>query len=414
MNAYRICILGLGYIGLPTAGMFAVNGVPVLGVDTKREIVDEVRKGGVLIMEPGLRTVISAAVSSGNLTVSTEVAPAEVFVIAVPTPLTDGKRADLGYLYNAADMVRPHLKEGNMVIVESTIPPGTIQEGLIPILEKDGLKVDVDFDIVHCPERVIPGKILFELVENDRIIGGSSPRAAARAEKLYRIFVRGSIFLTDLVTAEMVKLIENSYRDINIAFANELSLMCRHLGVNPWEAIRLANRHPRVKILEPGPGVGGHCIAVDPWFIVEKAPEQTKMIQTARAINDSMPHVIVERIAASLPAGSVISLLGMTYKADVDDVRESPSLVIASLLKEKGFQVMAVDPYASDLPGLTVESVEKGLKDSKLMVVLVAHSEFKSLKPQQAAALMTEKRIMDVKHMLDRTLWETEGFSFLD
>lgn len=414
MNKNRICILGLGYIGLPTAGMFAVNGVPVLGVDTKKEIVDEISRGGVHIMEPGLRTVISAAVSSGNLTVSTEVAPADVFVIAVPTPLTEEKRADLSYLFDAAEMVKPHLKKGDMVIVESTIPPGTIQEGLIPLLEQGGLKVDVDFDIVHCPERVIPGKILFELVENDRIIGGSSPKAAARAEKLYRTFVRGSIFVTDLVTAEMVKLIENSYRDVNIAFANELSLMCRHLGVNPWEAIRLANRHPRVKILEPGPGVGGHCIAVDPWFIVEKAPLQSKLIQTARAINDSMPHDIVERISASLPAGAAITLLGLTYKADVDDIRESPSLVIASLLKDLGFLVKAVDPYARALPGLPVESIEEGLKGSALMVMLVAHSEFRSLQPRDVAALMAEKRVMDIKHILARDLWESEGFSFLD
>jgi UDP-N-acetyl-D-mannosaminuronic acid dehydrogenase len=414
MNKNRICILGLGYIGLPTAGMFAVNGVPVLGVDTKKEIVEEIRKGGVHIMEPGLRTVISAAVSSGNLTVSTEAAPAEVFVIAVPTPLTEEKRADLSYLFDAASMVMPHLKKGDMVIVESTIPPGTIQEGLIPLLEQGGLKVNADFDIVHCPERVIPGKILFELVENDRIIGGSSPEAAARAEKLYRTFVRGSIFLTDLVTAEMVKLIENSYRDVNIAFANELSLTCRHLGVDPWEAITLANRHPRVKILEPGPGVGGHCIAVDPWFIVEKAPQQSKLIQAARSINDSMPHVIVERISASVPAGAAITLLGLTYKADVDDIRESPSITIAALLKERGFAVRAVDPYVTGYNGISVMTLEEGLKESSLILVLVAHSGFRSLKPQQAAALMTDRRVMDIKRIFDRALWEAEGFSFLE
>lgn len=414
MNKNRICILGLGYIGLPTAGMFAVNGVPVLGIDTNKEIVDEIRKGGVHIIEPGLRTVVSAAVSSGNLTVSTEVAPADVFVIAVPTPLTEEKRADLSYLFDAAEMVMPHLKKGDMVIVESTIPPGTIQEGLIPLIEQSGLKVNADFDIVHCPERVIPGKILFELVENDRIIGGSSPDAAARAEKLYRTFVRGSIFLTDLVTAEMVKLIENSYRDVNIAFANELSLTCRHLGVNPWEAIRLANRHPRVNILEPGPGVGGHCIAVDPWFIVEKAPQQSKLIQAARSINDSMPHVTVERISASVPAGAVVTLLGLTYKADVDDIRESPSLVIASLLKERGFTVKAVDPYVTEYDGLSAETIEEGLKDSALMVVLVAHSGFRSLKPKQIAALMAEKKVMDIKRIFDRAIWEAEGFAFLD
>lgn len=414
MNKNRICILGLGYIGLPTAGMFAVNGVPVLGVDTKKEIVDEISRGGVHIMEPGLRTIVSAAVSSGNLNVSTEVAPADVFVIAVPTPLTEKKRADLSYLFDAASMVMPHLKKGDMVIVESTIPPGTIQERLIPLLEQGGLKVNADFDIVHCPERVIPGKILFELVENDRIIGGSSQEAAARAEKLYRTFVRGSIFLTDLVTAEMVKLIENSYRDVNIAFANELSLTCRHLGVDPWEAIRLANRHPRVKILEPGPGVGGHCIAVDPWFIVEKAPEQSKLIQAARAINDSMPGVIVERISASVPAGAVVTLLGLTYKADVDDIRESPSLVIASLLKDLGFLVKAVDPYVTEYEGLSAVTLEEGLKESALMVALVSHSRFRSLKPQHVKALMADRRIMDIKRIFDRALWEAEGFSFIE
>jgi len=355
----RICILGLGYIGLPTAGMFAVNGRRVLGVDINSNVVKKVKKGGVHIAEPGLRTVVSAAVESGNLEVSQEVSPSKVYIIAVPTPITKDKRADLSHLESASEMIVPHLKKGNLVIVESTVPPGATEKVVIPILEKSGLKAGEDFDVVHSPERVIPGKVLLELVENDRVIGGITHKAAQRAMEVYKTFVRGKIFLTDLMTAELVKLVENSFRDVNIAFANELFRICAELGVDVWEVRELANHHPRVNILEPGPGVGGHCIAIDPWFIVETSKE-ANLIKTARQVNDSMPYFVSNHIRKVVLQGEKVSLWGITYKPNVDDVRESPSLKIIEELKED-YKIGVFDPYVKFSEVTEVHSLEDPL-----------------------------------------------------
>jgi UDP-N-acetyl-D-mannosaminuronic acid dehydrogenase len=413
MKSQRICILGLGYIGLPTAGMFAINGIPVLGVDINKDILSRVEKGGVHIAEPGLRTVIAAAVGSGRLTVSPEVQPSDVIIIAVPTPITHDKKADLSHLVSASRMIVPHLQKGNMVVVESTIPPGTTEEVVLPILQESGLKAAEDFDLVHSPERVIPGKVLLELTENDRVIGGITPAAAERAKLLYQSFVRGKIYTTDIKTAEMVKLIENSFRDINIAFANELSIICSRLGINVWEAIEMANRHPRVNILEPGPGVGGHCIAVDPWFIVEKFPQESRLIGTARRVNDHMPEFIIDRIKSLLPTGQKVAVWGLTYKPDVDDMRESPSLDIVRLLQKEGYKTGVYDPYIKQGTETEVHSLQDSVDQASMIAVLVAHSDLKFINPKVVAPMMKQKMIIDVKNHLNRKEWEECGFVFL-
>lgn len=412
MKNHSICILGLGYIGLPTAAMFAVNDVPVLGVDVNHDVVAKVSKGGVHIAEPGLRTVVAAAVETGKLRVSNDVEPSEVFIIAVPTPITPEKGADLSYLKDAATMIKPHLKEGNMVIVESTIPPGATEEAVIPILEESGLIAGKDFDIVHSPERVIPGKVLVELVENDRVIGGITKKAAERARDLYRAFVRGNIYVTNLVSAELIKLVENSFRDVNIAFANELSRICSVLGTNVWEVREIANHHPRVNILEPGPGVGGHCIAIDPWFIVEKIPQEAKLIRAAREINDSMPHFVVDRVKSLVSPGGKIALWGVTFKADVDDTRESPSTEIINLLKKEDYTLGVYDPYIKQSEFTEMHSLEESIKNADLLVVLVGHSDLKFINPKTVAGLMKTKVILDTKKCLDQKDWQGNGFIF--
>jgi len=267
----KVCVLGLGYIGLPTAAVLATHGFSVVGVDANAVVVDTVNNGGIHIKEPGLNTIVQAAINSGNLVVRTKLERANAFIIAVPTPL-ESRRADLKYVKSATESIVPYLERNNLVILESTVPPKTTEELLVPILEQSRLKAGEDFYLAHCPERVLPGNILKEIIENDRIIGGINPESAAKAKALYSRFVSGAIYLTDATTAELVKVMENTYRDVNIALVNELSRICTKLGINVWEVIELANKHPRVNLLRPGPGVGGHCLAVDPWFVVEKAP----------------------------------------------------------------------------------------------------------------------------------------------
>ncbi|HUV16068.1 MAG TPA: nucleotide sugar dehydrogenase, partial [Pelolinea sp.] len=286
MSYQTLCVLGLGYIGLPTASTFATHGLKVVGVDTKPEIVAGLNNGEVHLFEPGLRTLVQAALRSGNLVVKYEPEAADAFIIAVPTPFKEDKKADLDFVISAAESIVPHLRKGNLVILESTSPPRTTVDIVAPILEKSGLKAGTDFQLAYSPERVLPGQILRELIENARVIGGVDAASAEAGRELYSIFVRGEIILTDATTAEMVKLMENTYRDINIAAANEFARLADRFQVDIWEAIEIANRHPRVKILSPGPGVGGHCISVDPWFLVEAAPETAQLIRTAREVND--------------------------------------------------------------------------------------------------------------------------------
>ena len=347
MTFSSLCVLGLGYIGLPTASTFATNGLKVVGVDTNPEIVNGLNNGQIHVFENGLDELVHKALNTGNLTIKSHPDPADAFIIAVPTPFKDGKKADLDYVISAAESIVPYLKKGNLVILESTSPPRTTVEVVAPILEKSGLKAGKDFSLAYSPERVLPGQILKELVENARIIGGIDQHSSEAGRDLYKIFVKGEILMTDATTAEMVKLMENTYRDINIAAANEFARLADRFHVDIWEAISLANRHPRVKVLNPGPGVGGHCISVDPWFLVEAAPDTAQLIRTAREVNDSQPTYIVDFIQRKIGnlTDKRITTLGLAYKADVDDLRESPAIEVALLFKKAGAQVTVFEPY---------------------------------------------------------------------
>ncbi len=391
-----VCVLGLGYIGLPTAAVIARTGARVLGVDVHQSVVDTVNEGRVHIEEVDLDGLVSGVVARGTLRASTQVAPADVFVIAVPTPFADDHRPDIGYVLKAATTVAAVLKHGDTVILESTSPVGTTEQvrdllaELRPDLKLPGRSPGeaADVAIAYCPERVLPGRILHELIANDRVIGGVTPRCARRALGFYRRFVRGACVTTNARAAEMTKLAENAFRDVNIAFANELSLVADRLGVDIWEVIRLANRHPRVNILQPGPGVGGHCIAVDPWFLVAAAPEATPLIRTAREVNDGKVAHVIARAAALAEAhpGAPIACLGLAFKANIDDFRESPALAVAAALAERfGPRVRVVEPYAATLPetfdgtGAALVDLDAALATCPVMVVLVDHDLFRSV-----------------------------------
>lgn len=397
----RVSVIGLGYIGLPTAAVIASRGVEVLGVDVSEHAVNTINQGKIHIVEPDLDMLVQAAVTTGKLKASLTPEPAEAFMIAVPTPFTDNKSPDLSYIRAALENIAPVIAKGNLIVLESTSPVGTTDKisawlgELRPDLvmpHQDPDKADVY--IAHCPERVLPGRVLQELVSNDRIIGGITERCAQKAVSLYNLFVRGECLLTNARTAEMAKLTENSFRDVNIAFANELSMICDHLKINVWELIKLANRHPRVNILSPGPGVGGHCIAVDPWFIVDSAPEQAQIIRKAREINDSKPHYVINKIkqAADQFKKPVIACLGLAFKADIDDLRESPALDIAmALLHDNVGDILLVEPNIKQLPKKYAEhnarltTLPQALERANVLVVLVDHKQFKTLHPVDVA-----------------------------
>ena len=411
-----ICMLGLGYIGLPTAAMFAGHGIKVIGVDINHNIVNILRNGGVHIQETGLEEIVRQALDSGNLIPSTTVEPADVFIIAVPTPFFDDKRADMRAVCSAAEAIVPHLRPGNLVILESTSPPMTTINLVQPILEKSGLVAGDDFFLAYSPERVLPGKILKELVENARVIGGINEQSAERGRALYQVFVRGEIVTTDATTAEMVKLMENTYRDVNIAIANEFSRLADRFGINVWEAIAIANRHPRVNILSPGPGVGGHCISVDPWFLVEAAPDLARVILASREVNDSQPHFvlsIVERILGPDLTGRRIAALGLAYKPDVDDLRESPAVEVAGLLAKAGAKVKAFEPFKPEqrYNGFdTTNTLSDALADAELVLLLVGHTQFRSLTPDQIASLTPARIIIDAVNGWSEERWSQAGF----
>jgi UDP-N-acetyl-D-mannosaminuronic acid dehydrogenase len=407
-----ICVLGLGYIGLPTASVIAANGVKVIGVDVQQSVVDKINRGEIHIIEPDLDAVTARVVQRGVLHASTEPQEADAFIIAVPTPFHDNT-ADLSYVFAAAESIAPKLRAGNLVILESTSPPGTTEM----VIEKMAAKrpdlrfpkkgaTDADIFVAYCPERVLPGRVLTELVENDRIIGGISAECSERAAALYRIFCKGELLVTDSRTAELCKLTENSFRDVNIAFANELSLVCDKLGINVWELIRLSNHHPRVKILQPGPGVGGHCIAVDPWFIVEAAPEQARLIRTAREINDNKPHWVLDKVKSAIGGHRGgrprIAVLGLSFKPDVDDLRESPALHIATMLAElENSQLLISEPYVDSLPKelagrsdvTLVEDLISAVAEADIVLMLVNHRQYYEM----PAALLDGKVIIDTR-----------------
>ncbi|MCB4755586.1 MAG: nucleotide sugar dehydrogenase [Elusimicrobia bacterium] len=413
----KVCVVGLGYIGLPTASMFATHGFLVHGVDVNPLIIQTLREGKIHIEEPGLATVVKAAISSKNLHVESKPAPADVFIIAVPTPYThqEGKDpvADMSFVQSAAESILPYLKKGNLVILESTSPPGTTRDLIVPLIQKTKLQPGSDVGVAYCPERVIPGQALRELINNDRVIGAINHFWAEETKKLYRSFVAGEIFLTEPTVAEMVKLLENTYRDVNIALSNEVAQICEKLGINVWEVIQLANRHPRVHVHKPGPGVGGHCISVDPWFIVEKYPKEAHLIRTARHINDSMPaHVvdIIERLLEGKKKAK-IAVLGLSYKGNVDDLRESPSLTVLRLLKSKypDFTLTVYDPHVES-EEFPTSSIQETFQGADLAVVLTAHDEYRFLDPEEVGSLMATRLVFDAHNWLKAERWLPAGF----
>ncbi len=410
MSKPVIAVLGLGYVGLPTASMLATRGYEVYGLDIDERIVAELSKGRTSIREPELDTLVQAAVRSGNLRCGTKPEPADVFIIAVPTPIRADRTADLDAVAAAARTVASVIKRGDLVILESTVPAGTTKGMLRQVLETSGLRADHDFQLAHCPERVLPGNLLVELVTNDRIIGGLDEASSQAAAAIYRSFVTGELVTTDATTAELVKLMENTYRDVNIALANEFALIAEQVGVDVWEAITLAGRHPRVRFLRPGPGVGGHCIAVDPWFVVQTAPEVSRLIATAREVNDGMPAHVVDLVRRSL--GSLddkrILVLGRTYKADVTDLRGSPSAHVIELLEKAGADVRTHDAMVAPTP-----DVEELARDVDAIVLMVDHTAYRSLRPADVGAAMRSRVAIDTRGRLDRETWELAGFKLL-
>lgn len=395
----HICVIGLGYIGLPTAATFAAHGIKVTGVDVNQHAVNMINQGKVHIVEPDLDALVKVVVAKGMLSARTKPVEADAYIVAVPTPFKDDYQPDLKYIEAASKALAPYLKPGNLVILESTSPVGATEQMAAWLAEArpdltfpQQAGEQADILVAHCPERVLPGKVLQELISNDRIIGGMNQLSSTAASNLYKTFVQGGCIETNARTAEMCKLTENSFRDVNIAFANELSIICDKLDINVWELIALANRHPRVNILQPGPGVGGHCIAVDPWFIVAKTPEQARLIRTAREVNDAKPEWVIDqvkiKIAEFLQANPektiqdvTVACYGLAFKPDIDDLRESPALEITKKLAEQGLNILAIEPNISELPAklpANVKLIDLDERDNAdIHLILVDHKQFK-------------------------------------
>ncbi len=412
MKMKKICVFGLGYVGLPTASMLATHGFEVLGVEIDENIIERINNGNAHIEEPGLNTLVKAAILSNNLKASSKPIQADVFIICVPTPLDSEKKSDLSYVKSAAKSAIPYLIKDNLVILESTVPPKTTEEVLIPILKESGLEIGTELFVAYCPERVIPGRVIVEMVENDRIIGGINEKSALMAKEIYQTFVEGNIFLTDATTAEFVKLIENTYRDVNIALANEFAKVAEKIHINVWNAIELANRHPRVNILKPGPGVGGHCIPVDPWFIVEKVP-QADLIKLSRKINEGMVQHIFDILKETLGKEKRnITIFGVAYKGNVDDTRGSPAKRLIDLLLTKNYDVRVYDPLVRKFR-YELKNLADSVKDSECIVVLADHDEFKKMRLDEISEigkLMRKKNILDARNCLNHEIWKLAGF----
>jgi UDP-N-acetyl-D-mannosaminuronic acid dehydrogenase len=381
----KICVVGLGYIGLPTAALLANRDYEVHGVDVVKETVDTINRGEIHIVEPELDTFVKSAVNSGKLKASLKPDFADVFIIAVPTPFHKGYVPNIDYVISATKSIAPYVKEGNIVILESTSPVGTTDK-IAEVLKENGVDIEKVY-ISHCPERVLPGQIMRELVENDRIVGGINEESTKQTANFYRSFVQGEVLETDAKTAEMAKLTENSFRDVNIAFANELSILCDKFGIDVWELRELANRHPRVNILYPGVGVGGHCIAVDPWFIVHAGGEDAKIIKTAREVNTYKTEWVIEKIKNEAlkfenqnGKKPTIACMGLAFKADIDDLRESPALYITRRLIAEKLEILAVEPNIEHFDEFTIYSYKEALQKADIIVLLVGHKEFKNLK----------------------------------
>jgi UDP-N-acetyl-D-mannosaminuronic acid dehydrogenase len=405
-----VSMVGLGYIGLPTAAMLASRKIKVVGVDVNQHAVDTINRGEIHIVEPELDIIVQAAVNQGYLRATTKPEPADAFLIAVPTPFKGDHEPDLSCVEAAAKSIASVLKKGDLVILESTSPVGTTEQMADWLAQaRNDLSFPhqigefADVNIAYCPERVLPGKVVHELVSNDRVIGGMTQRCSQRATELYKIFVDAECIPTNARTAEMCKLIENSFRDVNIAFANELSIICNKLDINVWELIKLANHHPRVNILQPGPGVGGHCIAVDPWFIVSKTPQEARLIHTARRVNDDKPHFVVNQVlsAASKVTDPVIACLGLAFKPDIDDLRESPAMEVVQLLAgRKAGQVLVAEPHIEHLPpslakfdSIELVSAEEAVRRANIIVMLVSHQVFYAINRTQ----LEGKQVIDTR-----------------
>lgn len=414
-----VCVVGLGYIGLPVAAMLASRGHDVVGYDVNPRVIQAIHAGRAHFFEPDLDMLLKAAISTRRFRAQDQPTEAEFFVIAVPTPFQAGHKPDTSYIEKAVETLAPFLRTGSTIILESTSPVGTterIAEQLrslrtdlrFPVFKEDG--IDADVQIAHCPERILPGQMLKELTTNDRIIGGMTSESAQAAMSLYGSFVQAECFITDCRTAELVKLVENSYRDVNIAFANELSLICNRLQINVWDAIELANKHPRVNILRPGAGVGGHCIAVDPWFIVDAAPDDARLIRTAREVNDNKPHYIVNQILSHAQRfkDPVVACFGITYKPDVEDTRESPALeIVRSLAASDGVHLIVCDPLVKepprDLEGLNrirFAGADEARIEADIAAFLVPHRQFRRIEPN----LFLNKIVVDATGMLSNTM----------
>jgi UDP-N-acetyl-D-mannosaminuronic acid dehydrogenase len=450
-QARKLCVVGLGYIGLPTACMFATHGFDVVGVDVDENLLAEMAEGCFSSAEPRLNDLVRAALGSGRLRLARRPEPADAFIIAVPTPALpwdeplavdeerDGarrppprgpaRRADLRQVLAAAESIVPHLRPDNLVVLESTVPPGTTRDHVVPLLERSGLRasrrVAATTDVpaaeplptlfaAHCPERVLPGRIVEELTGNDRVIGGIDCVSAERARALYTTFVTGCIHVVDATTAEMIKLMENTYRDVNIALTNEFALLAEEQGVDVWEAIDLANRHPRVRILRPGPGVGGHCIPVDPYFLIQDTGHPEGVIASARRLNDRMPeHVadVVERALAGVHE-AVVAVLGLAYKAHVDDTRESPAVAVVEGLQRRGYTVRVHDPYVApeNAQGIPLLPLDEAVAGADCVLVLTDHSEYQGLDLDRLSAAMRQRVVVDARHCLSLAEWSARGF----
>lgn len=400
----KLCTIGLGYIGLPTSIMFAKHNVNVVGIDVKEEVVKSLNHGKIHLEEPGLQEALEEVISLGTFRASLVPEKADAFIISVPTPnLNDSyKSCDLTYVLSAIKSIIPFIEQGNTIIVESTIAPRSMDDFVKPLLEEAGFVIGRDIFLVHCPERVLPGQILQELVFNNRIVGGVTPACTEAGANVYKTFVQGEIIKTDAKTAEMSKLMENTFRDVNIALANELAKVCNELDINALEVIKMANKHPRVNLHTPGPGVGGHCLAVDPYFIVAKAPKTAQLISLSRKINTSMPQFVLDNVNQLMKnaKGKIVTVFGLTYKGNVDDIRESPALEIYNMLKlQKNYEIRAYDPHVKAT--WVMNDLMEAVQDSDLIVILSDHDEFKQFDISDLMT-MSNKRIFDTKNIVQK------------
>ncbi len=409
----KLCVIGLGYIGLPTAIMFAKHGIEVQGVDTNLDVVSKLSGGKIHIEEPGLQEMLDEVIKSKKLSFSNVPKQADAFIISVPTPINTDKTANVDYVIAATHSIVPYLKKNNLVILESTVPPRTIEDVVLPILNETNLDVQKELFVSHSPERVLPGRLLEELVSNDRIVGGINQKSSELTADLYRKFVRGNIHLTDATTAEMVKLMENTYRDVNIALANEMAKIAEHVGFNVWEAIDLANCHPRVNIHKPGPGVGGHCIAVDPWFIYESAPSLANLVYTSRTTNDGMPEFVVNKMKQLLPYGDkiqkTIAVLGLAFKGNIDDMRESPAVEIVEQLRDH-YNLQIFDPHVREYIEGRKDTLEEAVIGADAILILTDHNEFKQIDPKKIASIAGGAIVFDTRNVVNHQIWSEAGF----